>query len=71
MKELSVCPSVLKEGYNTYSPAARRSLFDGREVSHIFSGPSPDTETKEANEAVKSVGRISLAGAAKTLLALF
>lgn len=62
MKELSVCPSVLKEGYNTYSPAARRSLFDGQEVSHIFSGPSPDTETKEANEAVKSVGRISLSG---------
>lgn len=63
MKDLTVCPSILQEGYNTYSPVARRTLFDGHAVSHIFSEPSPDTGTVEANEAVKSVGRISLSGA--------
>lgn len=63
MKDLTVCPSTLQEGYDTYSPAARRALFDGHAVSHMFSEPSPDTETVEANEAVKSIGRISLSGA--------
>lgn len=63
MKDLTVCPSILQEGYDTYSPIARRTLFDGHAVSHIFSGASPDTGTVEANEAVKSVGRISLSGA--------
>ena len=63
MKDLTVCPSILQEGYDTYSPIARRTLFDGHAVSHIFSEPSPDTETVEANEAVKTVGRISLSGA--------
>ena len=63
MKDLTVCPSILQEGYDTYSPVARRTLFDGHAVSHIFSEASPDTGTVEANEAVKSIGRISLSGA--------
>lgn len=63
MKELNICPSTLQEGYDTYSPVARRVLFNGRAVSHIFSEPGPDSETEEVNEAVKSVGRISLSGA--------
>ncbi len=63
MKELTVCPSSLQQGHNTYSPVARRALFNGHAVSHIFSEPSPDTDTVESNEAVKSVGRISLSGA--------
>ena len=63
MKDLTVCPSILQEGYDTYSPIARRTLLDGHAVSHIFSEASPDTGTVEANEAVKSVGRISLSGA--------
>ena len=63
MKDLTVCPSILQEGYDTYSPIARRTLFDGHAVSHIFSEASPDTGTVEANEAVKSVGRISFSGA--------
>lgn len=63
MKELTICPSTLREGYDTYSPDALKTLFDGHAVSHIFSEPSPDTETEDANEAVKSIGRISLSGA--------
>ena len=63
MRDLTVCPSTLQEGYDTYSPDARKALFDGHAISHIFSEPSPDSDTVEANEAVKSVGRISLSGA--------
>lgn len=63
MKELTICPSTLQNGFDTYSPHARKTLFDGNAVSHIFSEASPDTETEDANEAVKSVGRISLSGA--------
>lgn len=63
MKELTICPSTLQEGYNTYSPAARKALFDGHAVSHVFSEPSPDTDTEQANEAVKSIGCVSLSGA--------
>lgn len=63
MKELTICPSTLQNGFDTYSPNARKTLFDGNAVSHIFSEASPDTETEDANEAVKSVGRISLSGA--------
>ena len=63
MKELNICPSTLQEGYNTYCPSALKALFDGRTVSHIFSEPSPDSETEEANNTIKSVGRISISGA--------
>lgn len=63
MTKLNVCPSTLQKGYNTYSPAARKALFDGREVSHIFAGPSPDADSPEALDAIRNVGRISLSGA--------
>lgn len=36
MKELSVCPSTLQQGFSTYSPRAIKRLFDGAKVSHIL-----------------------------------
>ncbi len=62
MKELTVCPSTLAEGFGTYSPSALRALFDGRAVSHILSFPSPNNKNSDNTEFVKSVGRISLSG---------
>lgn len=44
METLNVCPSTLAEGFNTYSPTARKLLFDGREVSHILLFDSPNNE---------------------------
>ena len=35
MEPLNVCPSTLAEGFDTYSPTARKLLFNGKEVSHI------------------------------------
>ena len=64
MTKLNVCPSTLQKGYDTYSPAARKALFDGREVSHIFAGPSPDADSPEALDAIRNV---ALGGTAQIL----
>ncbi|OUP30516.1 HipA domain-containing protein [Bacteroides sp. An19] len=63
MIQLHVCPSTLAEGFDTYSPSARKILFDGLKVSHCLSFPSPASDAREAKEAVKNAGRISLSGA--------
>lgn len=62
METLKFCPSTLAEGFDTFSPAARKLLFDGRKVSHILNFDSPNSENAEAQEFVKHVGRISLSG---------
>lgn len=59
---LSVCPSTLQEGFDTYSPAARKVLFDGKAVSHILSFDSPNKGGAENEAYLKNVGRISLSG---------
>lgn len=63
MKILEICPSTLKDGYDTYSPAALRTLFDGKHVSHMFQGRSPDDESDGPEEPIHNVGRVSLSGA--------
>ncbi len=63
MIKLTVCPSTLETGYDTYSPAAIKRLFDGRPISHIFSESSPGADTSESRDAIKTVGHISLSGA--------
>lgn len=62
MNEITVCPSTLKDGYQTYCPEARRRLFDGRPVSHVLTFDSPNNETSENREYLYHVGRISLSG---------
>ena len=62
MIELSVCPSTLQEGFATYSPAARKLLFDGQEVSHVLDFDSPNNDSADNEAYLKNVGRISLSG---------
>ena len=62
MTEINVCPSSLAGGNDTYSKEALKSLFDGKRVSHIFNGVSPESDTIEIREAIKTVGRISISG---------
>ena len=62
MIELHVCPSTLQEGFDTYSPAARKLLFDGKEVSHILDFDSPNNDGTDNEAYLKNVGRISLSG---------
>ena len=62
MEELNTCPSTLVEGFQTYSPAAVKLLFDGNPVSHILPFRSPNNEEAENEEYAKHVGRVSLSG---------
>ena len=62
METLNVCPSTLAEGFDTYSPAARKLLFDGKPVSHILGFDSPNNESADTEEYARHVGRISLSG---------
>lgn len=62
MIELSVCPSTLHEGFNTYSPSACRHLFDGRTVSPILDFDSPNSDNTDNEAYLRNVGRISLSG---------
>lgn len=63
MKKLKVCPSTLAEGFDTYSPIARKALFDGKVVSHQLDFDSPNNQETDNREFVRQVGRISLSGA--------
>ena len=62
MESINVCPSTLAEGFDTYSPAARKLLFDGKEVSHILPFDSPNNENTDTEEYARHIGRISLSG---------
>ena len=62
MEKLSVCPSTLAEGFDSYSPAALRLLFDGAPVSHVLPFDSPNSENDDGGEYVLHIGRISLSG---------
>ena len=35
MESIKVCPSTLAEGFDTYSPAARKLLFDGKIILRL------------------------------------
>ncbi len=62
-EEIHTCPSLLIEGYTSYSPAAAEQLFDGRVVNHILSYDSPASKRADGVDVVKNVGRLSLSGA--------
>ncbi|HSZ25482.1 MAG TPA: HipA domain-containing protein, partial [Cytophagaceae bacterium] len=61
------CPSTLKLGYDTYSPAALRKLFKGKKVSHIlpFLPPEKDEHVKEM--FMENRKRFSISGVQKKL----
>lgn len=63
MIEIKVCPSLLCEGFDTYCPAARRELFEGKKVSHLLNFDSPSAGGRNAVEAIRNAGKMSLSGA--------
>ena len=62
MVEINVCPATLQEGFTTYSPAARKLLFDGKGVFHVLDFDSPNNDSADNEAYLKNVGRISLSG---------
>ena len=63
MKDLNICPSTLEKGYSTYSPAARRKLFGGVQVSHILPYDEFTSAPELVEESDNNRKRMSLSGA--------
>ncbi len=61
--EINRCPSLLTEGFESYSPQALKLLFGGQKVNHILPYESPANSLIGNREALKNVGRLSLSGA--------
>lgn len=60
MIDIVNCPSNLAEGYSTYSPKARRAVFDGRKISHLLDFNVDEFRT--AGEFAEAMHRISVSG---------
>lgn len=62
MKKINICPSLLSEGYSTYSPVALKELFCGKKVSHILQYDSPSvSEDSKAEFLTNRIG-LSISG---------
>lgn len=62
MKEIKNCPSTLATGYNTYSPAALKRVFDKQKVSHILPYESIEKNEDDAKLFMDNKKRISISG---------
>ena len=60
MTDIVNCPSNLDEGYSTYSPKARKALFDGKKISHLLDFNIDEFRT--AGEVAEAMRRISVSG---------
>ncbi|MDR1180633.1 MAG: hypothetical protein LBL13_01450 [Bacteroidales bacterium] len=65
--DIKNCPGTLAIGYETYSPAALRRMFDNKKVSHLL-----DFSNDENNRVLidDHIGRISLSGVQEKLSAI-
>ena len=61
--EITCCPSTLTEGFTSYSPEAKKKLFENKNVSHILNFYSPSSSNLEGRQALENSGRLSLSGA--------
>lgn len=59
--DMKVCPSTLQEGFETYSPKARRTLLGGKRASHIL----PYESLSSGPGLTENQGHLSLSGAQK------
>ena len=60
MNEIKNCPSLLLEGYDTYSTKAIKELFDGMVVSHILDFNID--EFRSNSNIIDAMHRISVSG---------
>lgn len=60
MTEIKNCPSLLAEGFNTYSPKAIKTLFGGIKVNSILNFNID--EFRNAGEIAEAMHRISVSG---------
>ncbi|HLF64574.1 MAG TPA: HipA domain-containing protein [Saprospiraceae bacterium] len=60
--ELKYCPGTLAEGFDTYSPACLRQLFNGKKVSHLLPYAPPQKSEEDAELFRENRKRISISG---------
>jgi serine/threonine-protein kinase HipA len=59
---LAVCPATLQSGYDTYSPKARKLLFDGQRVAHQLSFRHEDIRREVYDPSAQKARWLSLSG---------
>ena len=68
MKHIGVCPSTLQSGYETYSPQAIKTLFDGQVVSPFI---DIDFEKEsDQQQAMENMNNMSISGAQEKFSAI-
>ena len=66
MRKIEVCPGTLAAGYDKYSPACIRQMFDGKQVSPIMDF----SYDAESSDFVAAINRISISGVQEKLSAI-
>jgi serine/threonine-protein kinase HipA len=62
MREITTCPSKLAVGYDTYSPNARKRLFDGKKISPYLPYHPMEENAQDAELFLKNREHLSLSG---------
>lgn len=60
--EIQHCPGTLAEGYETYSKACLRRLFNGKKVSHMLPYYPPEVSEEDSEKFISNRKRISISG---------
>ncbi len=63
LNEIKYCPCTLLEGFDTYSPAGLRLLFNRKKVSHILEFNAPKIDEEVAEKLRQNSKNISISGA--------
>lgn len=64
---VTVCPGTLAEGFDTYSPAALRHVFNTKKVSHVLPYETPSKSESVAELFLENRKRISISGVQEKL----
>jgi serine/threonine-protein kinase HipA len=67
MPVIKYCPGTLAEGYDTYSPAFLRRMFQGKKVSHILPYDPHQKNESDAEKFLENRKRISISGVQEKL----
>lgn len=63
LDEIKYCPCTLAEGFNTYSPAGLRLLFNRKKISHVLDFNAPKIDADVAEKLRQNSKTISISGA--------
>ena len=67
LKEITVCPGTLVKGFNTYSPACLRNVFNGKKASPFLPYESPQSNELATGDFLENRKRISISGVQEKL----